>query len=161
MLKDLHRDGGACLSIGQGVVMVQEVKATGGGDSLELVVGQETAEIVPGSPQRIVENIVRVIHPVDPEDGLQAAFVEGRIVRHEGESFDEGFDLLPDIGEYRCILRIFRPESMDPPAEPLVILGFRMDQAVEPVHDLPVPDDDDSHAAYAAGTLLKGVKHKV
>ena len=48
-LQQFQRDGGAGFSVGQGVVVVQEGVAAGGGDGLELVIGQALAEVTTGS----------------------------------------------------------------------------------------------------------------
>ena len=152
--KQFHRNVCAGLGVGEGVVVVGEVVAAGRGDGLELVVGEPPSIVTPGGGQRIVEFIVRIVHPVHAEHLLETAFVEGAVVGDEGEPLDQRFDLLPDIGKDRGILRVLRSQAMDLPAEPLVVLRLRMDQAVEPVHDLSVANDHDSHAAYAAGALV-------
>lgn len=45
--KQLHRNVSACLRIGEGMVVVREVVAADGGDSLELVVGESPAIVPP------------------------------------------------------------------------------------------------------------------
>ena len=46
-LQYFHRDGGACLGIGQSVMVIREVVPAGSGDGLELVVGQGATEMSP------------------------------------------------------------------------------------------------------------------
>ena len=46
-----------------------------------------------------MEIIVGVVHLIDPEHGLEAAFVETGVVRNQRESLDERLYLFPDIGE--------------------------------------------------------------
>ena len=76
------------LGICQGVVVMFEIIAAGGSDGLELVVGQGTAEPAPGSGQRVVKHIVRIIHLIDPENSLQAALIETGVVRHQRQPLD-------------------------------------------------------------------------
>ena len=47
VLQYFHRDGGACLGIGQSVMVIREVVPAGSGDGLELVVGQGATEMSP------------------------------------------------------------------------------------------------------------------
>ena len=47
-LKYLKRDGGAGLCVSEGVVVAGEGIAAGGGDGLELVVGEAVAKVAPG-----------------------------------------------------------------------------------------------------------------
>ena len=70
-----------------------------------------------------MELIVGIVHLIYPEHCLEAAFVETGVVRNEGESLDERFNLLPDVWEYRCIFSVLRPQPVNPLAEPLVVLG--------------------------------------
>ena len=97
----------AGLGVGEGVVMILKVEAAGGGDRLELVVGESAAEVAPGGGQRVEELVVRVIHLVDPEDGLEATFVEAGVVGHQREALNQRGDLFPDMGKYRSIPGVF------------------------------------------------------
>ena len=126
-LKDSHCNICAGFGISEGVVMVQKVISTGCRNGLELMVGEKSAKMMPGGPEGIIKNVVRVVHLVNPEDRFEAALVEGSMMGNQGKTFDQGYDLLPYIREYRCILRIFGSESMDFLAEPLVMLRFRTD----------------------------------
>ena len=151
----LHRDPGAGFGVGEGVVVPGEIVAAGGGDGLELVVGQAHPEVAAGSRQRVEERIFRIIHAIGPEHGAQASFVEAAVVRDERKPFDEGRDLLPHLREHRCVFGVFRADSMNMLTEPLIVSGFRADEAVEPVCDCAVPDDDDSHAADAGPAFVR------
>ena len=77
---------GAGFGIGEGVVVVLHAEAAGGGDGLELVVGQ-TGELAAGDTKGVEELIVGIVHPIDAEDGLEAALVEGSVVGHKGQTF--------------------------------------------------------------------------
>jgi len=93
--------------ISQGMMMIRQIIAAGGGYSLKLMVRKAAAEMAPRGCQRVVELIVRVIHLIHPEHLAQAALVETRIVRHQGQTLDLRSNLFPDTWEYRSILRIF------------------------------------------------------
>ena len=139
-------------------MVVLHAEAAGLGDGLELVVREPPAEVPARGRERVEEDVVGIVHPIDAEDGLQAAFVEARIVRDQREPLDQGLYLCPYIREDRRILGVFGAESMDPPAEPLVVLRFGVDEAVEGVHDFASADDDDAHAADAGGLFVGGFK---
>ena len=131
-----------------------EIMAAGGGDGLELVVGEPIAEVAARRRKGVVEDIIGIVHPIDAEDGAEAAFVERAVVRDQREPFYQGLDLCPYIRKHRCVFRICRSEPMDPSTKPLVILRLRVDEAVERVLDHPVPHDDHPHAAHAGRVLV-------
>ena len=90
-------------------MVVHELISAGCCDCLQLMVGEPAAEVTSGSREGVVELIFGVVHLIHSEHGLEASFVESGIVRHEGESFDERLNLLPDVWEYRCIFSVLRP----------------------------------------------------
>lgn len=134
--------------------MVREVKPAGGGNGLELVVGKPVAEMSSGGSEGVMEHIVRIVHPVNLVHGLEAALVKPGIVRHQRQSLNPGRNLGPYLREHRRILGIFGRKPMHPLAEPLEILRFRMDEAVERIHHLPASHNHNAHAAYAAWLLI-------
>ena len=142
------------IRVGEGVVVVEEVEAAGGGDGFEPMVRKDAAEAAVRGRERVEEDIIGIVHPIGAEDRLQAAFVEPGVVRHERQTLDQRLNPLPYIREHRSILRVLGPEAVDSPAKPLIILRFRMDEAVECVHNLPVPDDDHPDAAHAGGLFV-------
>jgi len=89
------------------MMMIRQIIAAGGGNSLKLMVRKTVTKMAPGSRQRVVELIIWVIHLIHPEHFAQAALVETRIVRHQGQTLDLRSNLFPDTWEYRSILRIF------------------------------------------------------
>ncbi len=97
----------AGFGVGEGVVMVLKVEAAGGRDSLKLVVGESAAEVAPGGGKSVEELVVRVIHLVDLEGGLETAFVEAAVVGDQREALNQRGDLFPDMGEYRSIPGVF------------------------------------------------------
>ena len=75
--------------------MVNKIVSTGCGNCLQLMVGKPMPKVLPGCGQRIVELIIRIVHPVHPMHGLQAAFVESGIVRHKWQAINQGRHLRP------------------------------------------------------------------
>ena len=118
-------------------MVVHEVISAGCCDGLQLMVRKLAAEMLPGSRQGVVELVVGVVHPIYLEDCLETSFVETGVVRNEGEALDERFNLLPDIGEHRSVIRVLRTQTVDLLAEPLVVFRLGMYEAVERVHDFP------------------------
>lgn len=102
-----------------------------------------------------MEDIIRIIHPIDTEDSFQAAFVETGVVCHKGKPVYEGRGLFPDKREDRRPVRIFGSESVNLAAEPLAVVRLGMDQAIVGIDNLPAADHHYSHAAHA-GRLLVG-----
>ena len=101
-----------------------------------------------------MELVVGVVHPVHPENGLEATFIEPGVMGDERESLDKRLYLVPDIGEQRGVFGIIWTDSVDSHAEPLVVFGFRMDEAVVRINDFSSTDNDDPDTAYAAGLLI-------
>lgn len=126
-----------------------KVVATGAGDSLELMIRKHPSKVSSGCSQGVEEFVVRIIHTVNAVDGLKAALVKTGIVRHQGQALDERGNLLPDAREHRRVHGVIGTKAMHAHAEPLVVLRLRVDQAVEPVHDLPVAHNHYTHAAHA------------
>lgn len=150
----LYRYRGTSFGIGQGMVMVREVKPAGGGYGLELVVGKPVAEMPSGGGEGVMEDIVRIVHPVYLVHGLEAALVKPGIVRHQRQSFNLGRNLGPNFREHRRILGVFGRKPVHPLAEPLEILRFRMDEAVERIHHFSAAHNHNSNAAHAARLLI-------
>ena len=88
ILQQLHRYHSAGLCIRKGVMVVHEVISAGCGDGLQLMVGEPAAEMLPGSCEGVVELVVGIVHLIDPEDSLEAPFIEAGIVRNQRESLD-------------------------------------------------------------------------
>ena len=145
---------GAGLGIGQGVMVALQVIAAGGRDGLELVVGQRVTEVAPGDSKRIEEPVVGIIHLIDAKRSPEAAFVEAGVVRHQRQALDYRINFLPHIRKNRGVVGVPGAEAMYTPAEPAVVLRFRMHQAVESVRHFPISNDHDTHAADAAGLLV-------
>ena len=134
-----------------------QVVAAGGGDGVELVVGQ-MGKAAAGSDAGAVELVVGVVHLVATEDGLQATFVEGFVVGHEGQAFDERFYLCPYFGEYGGFLGVLMGETMHLTAPVVIVVRLRLDEGVEGIDNLAVPHDNHSHGADARPLVVSSLK---
>lgn len=61
-------------------MVVEEVVAAGGGDGLELVVGEGAAEVAAGGCEGVVEGVIGVVHLVAAEGCSEAGAVETGVV---------------------------------------------------------------------------------
>ena len=153
--ENLERNAGAGLGIGQRMVVVFEVEAAGGRNGMELVVGQAAAEDAARSAAGAVEAVAGIGHAVELEDGLEAPFVEGRVVGHEGQPLDAGGNLLPHGAEIGGIGRIGIAQAVDGGGEGAVVVGTGTDEAVERIDHLAAAHDHHAHRA-DAGALAVG-----
>jgi len=157
-LQQSHCNPRAGLRVGEGVVVVDHRASAGGGDGMQLVVGQTAAEVAARGPAGAEERIVGVVHLIDAEHGLEAALVEGAVVRHERQSFDQRLDLPPHAGEHGCVVRVLVREPVYPLAEPRVVVGFGLDERVKRVGDDTAAHHHHTHAAYAAALPVGGLE---
>ena len=137
------------------MMVAGKIVSAGGGDRLELMVGKGSPEVKSRGCQGIMEDVVGIVHPVDPKDRLEAALVEDAVVGYHRVSFQEGLDLLPYLREDGSVLRVFGSEAVHLPAEPLVVLGLRVDERIEGIHDDVVEDDDHADGAHAGSLLIR------
>ena len=154
----VHCDFRAGFRVCEGVVVVGHRAAAGLGDGVQLVVGQTVTEMTARSPAGTKELIVRIVHLIDAEHGLEAAFVKGTVVRHEGQSGDERLNLPPYHGEHGSVVGVLVRETVHALAEPGVVVGFGMDERVERVGDDTVAHHRHAHAAHAAGLPVGGLE---
>ncbi len=157
-LQQLHRNFRAGLCVGQRVVVVGHRAAAGLGHGVQLVVGQTAAEMAARSPAGAKELVFRIVHLIDSEHGPEAALVKRTVVRHEGQSGDERLDLSPYDGEHGGVVGILVRESVYLLAEPGVVVGFGMDEAVERVGDDTAVHHHHAHAAHAAALSVGGLE---
>ena len=80
-------------------MVVREVVAAGGGDGLELVIGEPPSIEPSRCPQRVVEFIVRIVHLIDAEHLPETALIERTVMRDQRQPLDKGLYLLPDRGK--------------------------------------------------------------
>ena len=105
-----------------------------------------------------MENVIRIIHPVDPVDGLEAAFVKTGVVRYEGIVLQHRSDLLPDLRKNRGVLRVFGPQAVHLAAKPLIVFWLRMNERIEGIHDDIITDDDNTNRADAGRLLVSSLE---
>ena len=131
------------------MVMIGEIVSAGSGNGLELMVGKPISEMTPRCGKSVNEDVTRVVHPVDLEDGLQAPLVKAAVMCHDGEVANHRCNLRPDIREYRGVIRILGTETMHLLAEPLIVLRFWVDERVEGIHYPSAPNEDHANTANA------------
>ena len=83
--------------IGQGMMVIGQVITAGCGNHLQLMVRQTAAEMLTGGRKCIMELILGIIHPVQPECRFQTSFIEPAVMRHKRKSLNLRGYLLPDI----------------------------------------------------------------
>ena len=81
-LQQPYRNMGAGLGIGEGVVMMFQIEAARFRHCVQLVVGQLFPEVPACGPAGTKELVVRIIHLIGLEHGLEATLIEGTIVGH-------------------------------------------------------------------------------
>lgn len=132
-----------------------EVVTAIGGYGLELMVGEERAQLSSGGSAGAVEFVVGIFHLVHLEYCLQASFVEGGIVGYQGQPLYLGRNLSPDFREDICIHRVFLGQAVNPGVPIRIILRFGLDEAVVAVCNLAIPHYHNAHRADTC-TLLVG-----
>ena len=150
--KYLPRDGSTGLSIGQGMVVILKVVATASRDEVEGV--RAFGPHLSGAREGAIERIIGVVHLIAAEHGFQATFVEGFVVRHEGQALYAKRNLGPHLGKERCVLRVDLRETMHLRAEVVVNFGFGLDERIELVHFNAIPIDDNAHATHARALVV-------
>ena len=148
----LPRDGSTGFSIGQGMVVVLKVVATAGCDEIEGV--RAFGPHLSGARKGAIERIVGVVHLIAAEHGFQATFVEGFVVRHEGQPLYARRNLGPHLGEERRVLRVDLRETMHLRAEVVVNFGFGLDERIELVHFNAISINDNAHATHARALVV-------
>ena len=111
-----------------------------------------------GSHTSAQEFIVRIVHLIAAEDGFQAAFVEGFVMRHQWQTFDEWFYLFPHFGEDWSIFCVLTSQTMYLTAPIIIIVGLRLDQRIERIHDLTIPDNHNTNGADAGPLIIGSLK---
>lgn len=148
--------GRAGLGIGQGMVMVRKLIATVGSHGVELMVGQERAELAAGGAAGAVKGVVGIGEVVFFEDSAEAALVEGGVVGYQGQALDEGFHLTPHIGKGRRVFYIEKGEAVHTGVPVGEEVGTGIYEAVELVCDRPAAHHHQAHAAHAAAGGVGG-----
>ena len=95
-------------------MVLGEVVTAIGGYGLELMIGEERAQLSSGGTAGAVEFVAGIFHPVHLEYCLEAAFVEGGVVGYQGQPLYLGRNLCPDFREDICIHRVFQGQTVNP-----------------------------------------------
>ena len=117
---------------------------------MQLVVGQLLSEMAARGPAGAKELVIRIIHLIGLEHGLEATLIEGTVVGHQGQSGDAGCYLSPHVGKERRSVGIGVTEPMYLLTEPRVVVGSGPDERVEGVGDEAAAHHHHAHAAHAA-----------
>jgi len=98
--------------------------AAGLGDGVKLVVRKEFAEMTARGTAGAKELIIRIIHLVTAEHGLQAALVEGTVVSHQRQALYERRNPLPDVRENWGVFGVFLPQAVHAGVPIIIVVGL-------------------------------------
>ena len=125
---------------------------------MQLVVGQLLSEMAARGPAGAKELVIRIIHLIGLEHGLEAALVERTVVGHQGQSGDAGRNLSPHLWEERSGVGVFMTQAVYLLAEPRIVVGCGPDERVERVGDEAAAHHHHAHAAHAAALSVGGLE---
>ena len=157
-LQQFHRDPCAGLGVGEGVVMVLEGVTARGRHGMQLVVGQLPSEMAARGATGAKELVIRIIHLVGLEHGLEATLIEGTVVGHQGQSGDAGCYLSPHVWKEWGGVGVFRTKAVYLLTEPRVVVGSGPDERVEGLGDEAAAHHHHAHAAHAAALSVGGLE---
>lgn len=137
--------------IGQRMVVVLQCKAEEIGHRMQLVVSQPFQ--LPRSLIGAIKFIIRIIHAISAEYGLQATLIKSLVVSNQRKPLYFGGNLLPHFRKDRSMSGVFlrQPVHTGIPIQIVVRLG--PDKTVKPVGYLTIPHNDHPHATHT-GTLI-------
>ena len=98
------------------------------GHGVQLVVGQPAPEMTARSPASTVELIVGIVHLIDLEHRSEAALIEGAVVCHQGQPFNQRLNLPPHHGEDGGVVGVLVRETVNLLAKLGVVVGLGMDE---------------------------------
>lgn len=153
-LQQLQRNPRTRLGIRERMVMVRQIEPACCGDRMQLVIGQLAAKCTPRRLAGAMKRISGIRHPVELEYGPQTPLVERCIVRHQRQPLDPRPHLLPNRLEIGCIGRIGTRQTVNRRCKAAVIVGTRTNQPVNPIDDLPLAHDHDTHRANARSAAV-------
>ena len=139
------------------VVVVMELVATEGSDGVEAMV-RSIREGTSRSNERASEVVVGIVHTVAAHDGTEAAPVKSLVVRHERESRNERFYLVPDSRKHGRFLRVGTCEAVHPGVPVEVVVGLGLDERVEASSLVAAAHDDEADAADAGAFGVGGLE---
>ena len=93
----------------------------------------------------VVELVVRIIHLITTEYCLQAAFIEGSIMSHKGQALNQRLYLFPYLRKNGGIVCVFTTEAVNLRTPVVIVVWFRLNEGVEGIHNLSVPDNNYAH----------------
>lgn len=128
------------------VVVLHLIAACCGG-YVELVAAQ--LEVLARCGKRTVELVAGIFHPVLRKGRLQAAFVKRTVVGDKRQPLDQRLNLCPYLGEGRLPVGVTARQAMHFSGPVGVIIGGRLDEAVEPVDNLAAAHHNNADAAHA------------
>ena len=108
-----------------------------------------------GSHTGAMEFVIRIVHLVTAENGLQAALVKSFVVGHEWQTLNQRLYLLPYFWEDWCLFRILSAEAVDLAAPIIIVVRLRLNQRIERIYNLTIPDYHHANGAHA-GPLVVG-----
>lgn len=148
---------GAGFGVCQGVVVIAQVKAAIGGDSVKFVVWKLLEQAF-SSPTGTVELVVGVIHLVTTEHGFKATLVKRLVVGDQWQALDKRFNLRPHFREHRRIVSVTVTESVDALAPIIIVVGLGLDKGIEGVYNLTIPNNNYTDCANAGAFGIGGLK---
>ena len=104
-------NAGTGFGIGEGVMMVLQLIATGGSNGVELMIRQ-MGKLASGRAQGVEKLIFGIVHLIDTEGCTETSFVEGLVVGNKGKPLDEWFYLCPYFGEGGCVAGVLTAKAM-------------------------------------------------
>ena len=106
---------------------------------MQLMVGQLT-EHPASNTECVVKLVVGIIHLIYSEYRLQATFVKWLVVGYQWQIFNQRLNLPPYFGEDGSIISINLGKAVYLCIPVTVIIGFRVDERVERIYNLTIPD---------------------
>ena len=139
-------------------MVVRHIETAGSSDCLQLVVGR-LAEHPAGNTECVVKLIVGVIHLIYPEHCFQTTFVKWLVVSYQWQALNQRLYLPPYFGKDGSIVSIGLGESVHLCVLVTVITRFRVDERVERIYYLTIPDYYHTHRANRRTALVGGFKN--
>ncbi len=136
------------------MVMILQLIATGSGYCVKLMILQSWQHTTRNA-KRIVELIIWIVHLIDAEHGFQTAFVKGLVVCYERQTFYQRFYLLPYFRENRCVVCVITAQTVYLTTPVIIIVWLRLDERVEGINYLTIPNDDDTNRANTTALIVR------
>ena len=107
---------------------------------------------------RAVKIVVGVVHPIDTEDGFQAALVKRLVVRHQRQPLNERLYPFPYVRENGGRIGICLTQSVNIAAPVGVILRLGLDERVESFYRLASAHDNHTDRTHRRPVVVGGLK---